>query len=58
MTYTTHGLMTRLDLREFEQDHDTSLDTNCPGHDEEPRPLAYCSVAMECPGTQDDEAQA
>lgn len=57
MHYTTHGLMTQLDLREFEQDYDTSLNTNCPGHYEEPGPLAYCSVAMECPGDYDDQVK-
>lgn len=50
MTYTTHGLMTPADLAEYEQDHDTALDSNCPGHYEEPGPLVYCSIAMECPG--------
>ena len=50
MTYTTHGLMTPMDIAEHEQDHDTALNSACPGHYEEPGPLAYCSIAMECPG--------
>jgi hypothetical protein len=49
MTYTTQGLMTPADLAEHQQDHDTALNGDCPGHYAEPGPLTYCSIADNCP---------
>lgn len=53
MTYTTQGLMSPADMADHHALHDTGIYPSCPGHYEEPGPLAYCSVADDCPG--DDE---
>ena len=57
MTYTTHGLMSRADLADHHELHDTARDPQCPGH-QYPSMLIgtfFCTVAEGCPAREEVE---
>lgn len=49
MQYTTHGLMTPADLADHQNLTDTGIHPGCPGHYEDPGPIAHCSIVDDCP---------
>lgn len=56
MQYTTQGLMTAADLVDHQRLTDTGPYPGCPGHYEDPGPIAYCSVADDCPADRPETA--
>lgn len=54
MFHTTQGMMTAMDLADYQEQTDTAPNPDCPGHTTDDGTV-HCSVADDCPGEPSGE---